>query len=301
MNALRLSVLLLALVTTGATCNRNNDETGETPSAAAVPLVELPGVKLDALTPREHQLWSGLVSELLSPCADVAVPVAQCVKEKRECALCLPAAEFLVRQVTSGRPKADISSVYQARFDPKAVKTVAIDESPAKGSKEPAVTIVEFADFECGACAAAFPLLETMYSKYGKQMRMVFKHFPLAAHPNAKLAAQAAYAAQKQGHFWKMHKMLFDNHPQLSEPELLKYAQEIGLDIARFKKDMHSDEAKKSVERDKKQGETLGVSATPTILINGRDCDLSKLANPAKDLEDWIELEITRAKPKQDQ
>ncbi|HHH29580.1 MAG TPA: hypothetical protein ENK57_14710, partial [Polyangiaceae bacterium] len=80
------------------------------------------------------------------------------------------------------------------------------------------------------------------------------------------------------------------------EPDLVKYAGDIGLDVNRFKKDLHSDEAKERVEQEKKQGETLGVAATPTLYINGREVDLSKLGNPVKDLEEWIELEITMAK-----
>jgi protein-disulfide isomerase len=228
----------------------------------------------------------------------VAVPVAQCVSEKRACDLCVPAAEFLVGQVTAGRPKSDIAEIYASRFDPKKVKTIVEGDSAWKGAKEPLVTVIEFADFECPACGAANPLIEMMYDKYGKQMRLVFKHFPLAAHPNAKLAAQAAYAAHQQGLFWKMHKLMFDNQLRLTEPDLVQYATEAGLEVSRFKKDMHSEAAKEAVNQDKSQGESLGVSATPTIYINGRDCDLSKLANPVKDLESWIELDIAEAKKK---
>lgn len=289
-------LILLALVTIGATCNRNADEKGEAPTASAsAPKVELEGVDTGSLTSREHQIWSGFVSELLAPCPDVAVPVAQCVKEKRDCRLCKPAAEFLLRQVQAGRPKADVKEAFEGRFDPKKVKTIVIGESPAKGADDPLVTIVEFADFECPACGAVFPLVEELYAKYGKQMQVVFKHFPLDTHPNAKLAAQAAYAAQQQGQFWKMHKMLFDNQMRLTEPDLVKYAGDIGLDVNRFKKDLHSDAAKDRVEQEKKQGESLGVAATPTLYINGREVDLSKLGNPVKDLEDWIELEIEMA------
>jgi len=292
MYVLRIATLLLALVTTGATC-RNNQETGDTPSASAsAPTVELVGIDTDSLTPREHQVWSKLVTELLSPCPNVAVPVGQCVKEKRDCSLCIPAAKFLIRQVQAGRPQADVAASYGARFDAKQVKTIVLGDSPAKGSKDPAVTIVEFADFECPACGAVYPLLEAMYEKYGKSIRLVFKHYPLDPHPNAKLAARASYAAQKQGHFWKMHKLLFNNQQRLTEPDLIAYAREIGLDMRRFKKDLHSDEASDRVMQEKKQGESLGVEATPTIFINGRDCNLSKLANPLKDLEEWIELDI---------
>jgi protein-disulfide isomerase len=207
----------------------------------------------------------------------------------------VPAAKFLLRQVQNGLPKEQVTELFAARFDPKRIKTIVLGESPAKGSDDPAVTIVEFADFECPACGMAYPLLEKVYAKYAKQVRMVFKHFPLSAHPNAKLAAQAAYAAQKQQAFWKMHKMLFENQERLTEPDLIQYAETIGLDVDRFKKDLHSDEAKERVEQELKQGESLGVEATPTIFINGRDCDLTTLANPLKDLEDWIELDAQLA------
>jgi protein-disulfide isomerase len=293
MNVWRFTpLLLLALLTTGATCNRKTEETGASPSDPGHPKVELPGVDISSLTEREHQVWSSFVGELLSPCADVAVPVAQCVLEKRPCDLCVDAARFLVRQVQAGLPKKDVSALYAARFDAKAVKTIVIGDSAAKGSADPAVTIVEFADFECPACGMAAPLLEQMYAKYGANMRLVFKHYPLEAHLNAKLAAQAAYAAQKQGQFWKMHRVLFANQLRLSEPDLIEHAKTIGLDVERFTKDMHSDEAKAQVDNEKRQGEGLGVAATPTLFINGRDCDLSKLANPMKDLEEWIALEL---------
>ncbi|MCA9619120.1 MAG: thioredoxin domain-containing protein [Myxococcales bacterium] len=289
-------LILLALITIGATCNRNKDETGENPSSSAsAPKIELAGVDTGSLTAREHQIWSDFVSELLAPCPEVAVSVAQCVTDERDCKLCLPAAQFLLRQVQSGRPKADVKEIYEARFDPKQVKTIVLGDSPAKGPDDPAVTFVEFADFECPACGAVYPLVEELYAKYGKNMKVVFKAFPLAIHPNAKLAAQAAFAAGRQGHFWKMHKMLFENQLRLTEPDLVEYAEEIGLDVNRFKKDLHSDDAIAAVDKEKAQGESLGVSGTPSIYINGRGVDLSKLGNPVKDLEEWIELELTIA------
>jgi len=291
-------LLVIALVfTTGATCKKNEptDPTADTATAtnsAPVAKVELPGVDTKSLTPREHQLWSSLVGELLSPCPNVAVPVAQCVKEKRDCARCEPAASLLLRAVQSGKTKEEATELYQARFDDKAVKTIVIGDSPSKGPEEPVVTIVEFADFECPACGYAYPVVEKMYEQYGQQMRVVFKHFPLDTHPNAKLAAQAAWAAQQQGQFWKMHKMLFTHQERLTEPDLMSYARDLGLDANKFARDMHSEEAVKAVEKEKNQGMSLGISGTPTLYINGREVNLGLLSNVVKDLEDWIELEI---------
>lgn len=294
-----IPLLLAASLTTGATCNSSSDVDGGAPSASASgPLIELAGVETSSLTKREHQVWSGYVRELIAPCPDVAVPIAQCVQEKRGCDLCVPAARFLLRQVQTGRPKKQVAELYAARFDPKMVKDVQISGSAMKGARDGVVTVVEFADFECPACGMVAELLEQVYLKYGKQMRLVFKHFPLQNHPNATLAAQAAYAAQRQGMFWKMHRRLFNDQQRLTEPDLINHAKELGLDVKRFKREMHSDEAKKWIAKEKAQGEQLGVKATPTIFVNGRDCDLSKLANPLKDFEDWIELEIKIASKK---
>ena len=299
MSALRLAPLFIALITVGATCN-NKDETGGAPSASAAPLVEIEGIKTDSLTPREHQIWSGLVKELVSPCESVAVPVAQCLQEKRDCDLCKPAAELVLRAVQAGRGKGEVAELYAMRFDPKRVKTIVIGESPSKGGKDPAIIMVEFADFECPACIAVHPFLEDIYKKYGKEMQMVFKHFPLDTHPNAKIAAQAAYAAQQQGHFWKMHKLLFESRGRLTEPDLVKYAEEIGLDLNKFKKDLHAPEAKERVKQEKKQGESLGVTGTPTIYINGRELDFMKLPNVETEVERWIKLEIERDKKRRE-
>lgn len=295
------SLILIALVvTTGATCNRNNKvepdpAASASSSAAPAKKIELEGIDTSKLTPREHGLWSTQVSELLAPCPEVAVPVAQCVREKRDCKACGPAAEFLVKMVRAGLGKKELAELYAMRFDPKKVKTIVLGDSPRKGAEDPPVTIVEFADFECPACGQVYPVLEELYAKRGKQMQVVFKHNPLPQHPNAKLASQAAWAAQQQKQFWKMFKMLFEHQERLTEPDLVSYAEQIGLDVARFKKDMHSEEAKKAVEQDLAQGESLGVSFTPTIYINGRELDLSKLPNFVQDLDDWVALEIELA------
>ena len=282
-------LLLVALVTTGATCNDNDSKTGADASVSpdSTPLVEIEGIgKMD---PAEHRKFSGYVTEFLAPCPDVAVPVHQCIQEKRDCKACRPAAEFLYRQTRAGLPKKDIAELYDLRFNPKSVKTIAIDGSPIKGAENGVVTLIEFADFECPACMMVYPLVEEVFNHYKKHMRVVYKHFPLDQHPNAKLAAQASYAAQLQGKFWKMHGILFSAQGQLTEPDLMKYANAVGLDMTRFGQDLHSDAAQKRWEKDLKQGETLGVSATPTLYVNGRDCNLQLFKEKAVDeFEEWI-------------
>ncbi len=291
-------LLLVALLTTGATCNENKDKTVADASADSdsVPLVEIEGIPTEKLGKSEHRKWSSYVSEFLAPCPDVAVPVSQCIVEKRDCKACRPAAEFLYRQARAGYTKTEVAELYEARFSAKAVKTLVLGDSPSKGPEDAVVTLVEFADFECPACMMMFPLIEEVYRHYKNQVRVVYKHFPLEQHVNAKLAAQAAYAAQLQGQFWKMHRRLFEAQGQITEPDLIDFAKSIGLDMSRFQKDMHSEPAKERWQNEQKQGETLGVTSTPTLYINGREVVLQKFKEQAvQEFDEWIRLELVLA------
>ncbi|MBW2456689.1 MAG: DsbA family protein [Deltaproteobacteria bacterium] len=291
---LRLISVIVVLVAVLACCCRRQPGPDGGPNAPQT-RVQLPGVDVSSLDAREHVEWSALVNELLAPCPDVAVSVAQCVQEKRACPTCTPAAQFLLRQVQAARPKSDIVEVFADRFDPGRVKTIVVGDSASKGPEDAAVTIVEFADFGCPGCMAASNLLDKLYETHGGTIRLVFKHYPLEMHRNAKLAAQAAHAAQLQGRFWPMHRILFENRTQLGEPDLLTYAAKIGLDLDRFRADLHGPATATFVAREKQQGDSLGLRYTPTIYINGRECQLGKLANPLRDLEEWVEVEVALA------
>jgi protein-disulfide isomerase len=98
----------------------------------------------------------------------------------------------------------------------------------------------------------------------------VFKEFPLDTHSRAELAAEAALAAHAQGKFWPMHDKLYANFHQLSQENIFKWAQEIGLDVIRFTRDLNSGKYKTAVEKDITEGEQAGVAGTPTIFVNGK-------------------------------
>lgn len=286
------SAALLAAV--GASCQRRPGEDGLA-DISGTGRVVLPGIDASSLTVREQLVWSELVTELAVPCQGVDVTVARCVAEGRDCPSCVPAAELLLRQVQRGSPKKQIGEVFADRFAPDRVKTVVIGDSASKGPRDAPVTVVEFADFQCPACGVVAGLLDKVLASFAGQVRMVFKHFPWSYHQYAALAAQAAFAAQQQGQFWRMHQRLFADRRRLAEPDLLEAARSIGLDVERFRADMHSDQARARVAQELRQGESLGVVATPTVLINGRDCDLSKLGDPERELREWIRLEIDLA------
>jgi protein-disulfide isomerase len=256
--------------------------------------VNLPGVDTSSLTAREKSEWSRFVSELRSPCPDQPVSVAQCVSESRACKACVPAAKFLSRQVQRGRTRPQVEAAYKARFAPEQVKEIALEDSPSKGNPAAPVVLVEFADFQCPACRGARPVLEEVMKKHEGQTRLVFKHFPLGIHQFAEKAARAARAAQAQGKFWEMYGALFDNQERLSPAVVDELAKGLGLDMAKFNKDMDSEAMADAVSRDRKQAERLDIQSTPTLYINGRQFP----ATPdfAEELSEWIELEVELTK-----
>ncbi len=256
---------------------------------------QLPGVDTSTLTPRELGKWREYVSELLAPCPDQPVNVAQCVTESRPCGGCLPAAKFLAERVRRGDARAQVEAAYRTRFSPDAVKPIDIAGSPSKGADKPVVTVVEWADFECPFCAVAAPLLKGLVEKYPDQVQLVFKHYPLSAHAHSEDAARAAVAAQQQGKFWPLQQALFESQKTgLDEPSILKLARDVGLDMKGFQSDMASETTADSVARDRKQADELGLEGTPMIYINGRHFSLDHF-DLRQDLQPWVELELELA------
>jgi protein-disulfide isomerase len=243
------------------------------------------------MTEREREQWSKLVGELLAPCPDQPVSLAQCVTQKRSCSACLPAATFLTNQVTRGKTRSQAEAAFRARFAPDEVKEVETGDSPSKGAKDPLVTIVEWADFECPFCGVAQPMLSQVVQRHPEKVRLVYKHYPLTMHPNAESAARASVAAGIQGKFWEMQSLFFQNQDKLDDPSLERFAKQLGLDVAQFNTDRKSEAVADRVASDRKEGDSLGLKGTPSIYINGRSFDLEKF-DLAEDLEAWVELEI---------
>jgi hypothetical protein len=293
------AVFLFAFGTLGSTCHGQQSAgngaagSGEGAakgaaggSASGTTDVTLPGVDTSMLTSREKREWSNYVSELMAPCSDTPVSLAQCVQEKRSCSRCTAGAKFVLRGVRDGMSEDQIEKSYHNRFDADRIKNVPIDGSPSKGPESAPITLVEFADFECPFCAMEAPLLEKAWEAHQGTVRFVYKYFVISAHPHGESAARAAVAAGNQGKFWEMHDMLFANRDHLEGADIDNYAKQIGLDIAKFHADMQAQATTDRLDRDKKLGESLGVQGTPTIYVNGREYD------PHQDLDDWINLEL---------
>ena len=149
------------------------------------------------------------------------------------------------------------------------VQNVSVDDDPARGDANAPVTVVEFTDFQCPACAAMHPVLEEVLKSYGNKVRFVVRDFPLNQHENARKAAEAANAANAQGKFFEYISVLFKNQKALDTPSLKKYATELGLDRARFDAALDHGTYAAEVEKDVSDGEMYGVGSTPTIFVNG--------------------------------
>jgi len=146
----------------------------------------------------------------------------------------------------------------------------------AQGSPEAPVTLVEYGDYQCPYCGAAYPMIKLLQQSLGDTLRFVFRNFPLAqAHEHAMLAAQAAEAAAVSGEesFWRMHDQLFEHQDALELSDLVGYAKAIGLDAAQFRRDLEAGTFQSRVRSDFRGGVRSGVNGTPTFFINGERYD----------------------------
>lgn len=142
-------------------------------------------------------------------------------------------------------------------------------KSPVKGPANAKVTIIEFSDFQCPYCKRGHDTVEEVLKAYPKDVKVVFKHFPLGFHKEAEPAAKATYAAQQQGKFWEFHDALFNNQDKLGTDFYLATAKELKLDEAKFKADMNSEAAAKQVKEDSELGSKNGIQGTPGFFVNG--------------------------------
>jgi protein-disulfide isomerase len=167
------------------------------------------------------------------------------------------------------------------------------------GPVDAPVTLEEFGDFQCPPCALLHPVLKEMEKEFGAQLRVIFRHFPLAqAHPHAISAARAAEAAGMQGKFWQMHDMLFENqrtwHPVFdARPVFDSYAVKLGLDMQKFRRDVNDSRVDQRISLDGRRATALGVNGTPTVFLNGREVPFESL--PPDKLRPLIQAELRAA------
>lgn len=149
------------------------------------------------------------------------------------------------------------------------------DDSHGLGKNDSKVTLVEFGDFQCPACGAAYPILKQVLAERGEKIRFVWRNFPIASiHSNADNAARAAEAANEQGKFWEMHDKLFANQTNWSGATKSKevfagFAKDLGLDAEMFSRDFEDQKIVNRIKQDLGDANALGVNSTPTFFMNG--------------------------------
>lgn len=144
------------------------------------------------------------------------------------------------------------------------------------GNNSKKVSLVEYGDFQCPACASFHPIIKQVVEKYKEDIEFQFRNFPLSQiHPNARAASRAAEAAGKQNKYWEMHDLLYEQQDQWSSsqnavPIFESYASELKLDIEKFKKDYASTEINSIINADFAEGQKLGVDSTPSFFLQGK-------------------------------
>jgi len=161
------------------------------------------------------------------------------------------------------------------KADPNKVYNIPIGDSYSKGPKDAAVTIIEWSDFQWPHCARAVSLIDDLLKKYPNDLRVVVKQFPLSFHKQAKKASLYALAAERQGKYKEMSDKIFENYRSLKSNEDLprQYAEELGLDMVKFDKDMKDPALEARIDKEMNQMKQSGIPrmSVPKFLINGKE------------------------------
>lgn len=249
-----------------------------------------PGIDIGKLDDFERKVFFRVVNHESSACGK-GHSLIYSVKHDPSCRASFYAVRYVAHLVDSGFTDSEIAEKLDKRFRAPRMPRIDVAAAPSKGTGSGRVTVVEFVDYECPHCKHAQTVMRQVIEEYPADVRLYFKHFPLSAHTNARLAAEAAVAAQKQGKFWPYNDKVWANSENLTPALLEKLAKEAGLDVARWRSDRDSEAAKARVDADRNEGLQLGINATPSIYINGRKYD-----DPLEiaSLKDWIDEELGR-------
>jgi protein-disulfide isomerase len=175
------------------------------------------------------------------------------------------ARRLLVEQL-----RASASVDIKTRFDPPRQPVPTSSADPSIGTDAAPVKIVEFSDFECPYCRQTVPVLKQIASKFKDRVVIIWKDYPLSSHPFARSAAEAAHCVHEQGKFWPYHDVLFAHQEALTSSDLRRYALELDLDPLAFDRCIASGRFRDQVQASMQEARRLGVTATPTVFINGR-------------------------------
>jgi len=171
---------------------------------------------------------------------------------------------------------------------------MSVEGSPSLGRDDAPVTIVEFSDFQCPYCRRAGPVMKELVAKYPEDVRVVYRHLPLAMHARARHSAEASACADEQGRFWEYHDVVFENPGALGDEDLVRYAEELGLDRAKFEDCYKSGRYAEQVRADALAAEAVGITGTPGFVLNGI---VVRGFKSVAEFEKLIDDELDRAAP----
>jgi len=199
--------------------------------------------------------------------------LAGCLRENYACKdNALRGLSLLASYLRAGAGRSEALTAYNRyyrSFEKAQRQTIDTSTAACRGPEDAPLQLVEFSDFECPHCAAVRPLLEGIVAER-KDVRLCFMHFPLPMHSNASSAAQATVFAARHGKFWELHDKIFENQQRLSVDVIKQLVAQVGLDPQALVKAVAADELSPVVEKQKAEGQRLGIQGTPSIYVNGR-------------------------------
>ena len=237
----------------------------------------LPGVNVRGLTATQKAQVLGVVKQHTCTCG-CTMKTAACLAQDRTCMVSRTQATAVARTIQAGKGPAAAGTVlsdvsYMAKLQNEIANQpveLKLTGAPSRGPGTARVTIVEFSDFQCPFCRGGADALTEILKAFPNDVRLVFKQFPLESHSQAAMAAEASLAAHAQGKFWEMHDRIFANPRSLTEPNLIAWAKELGMDAARFQSELTSHKYQTEVQNEVREGLDAGVQGTPTVFLNGR-------------------------------
>lgn len=222
------------------------------------------------------------------PCIDAGLSLATCAKAKGD--ICENVSGLVTRAAhlaSQGKSAAQIEEQVSyiagwARVD--------LSGSPRHGNPDTPIVVVEYSEYQCPFCKRAQATMHELEEKYGEKISFVFKHYPLAKHTQAKPAAIASIAAERQGKFWEYKAALFEHQRDLKTEGIYEQiAQEVGLDLEQFRRDIADPAMESQIKADVAQAKKLGVTGTPCFFVNGYKL---KGAKPLDAFVDVIDREL---------
>jgi protein-disulfide isomerase len=235
---------------------------------------EYPGVDWHGISGARKDAAMKFIREEQCSCG-CQMKIAECRMKDPGCGYSRKLASVAMKGFAEGKTVTQVrADVKKAASEPPPMLEDPVQIStagdPSKGPDNARVTIVEFSDFQCPFCSKAVADANEIVRQFPKDVRLVFKQFPLDQHRDAEFGAEAALAAQAQGKFWQMHDLLYAGFPDLSRKTVLGYAKQLNLDMNRFVADVDSHKNRNRVEMERKQGEDANVGGTPTFFFNGK-------------------------------